>query len=114
MLQCKHASEAAVNAAVAMSVIEPYGHDPRKTSADAWLLCFLEQIGANGCGSKPTYHFAPPILEPTCSWGLGCSLGDNRDFHPWPNGKTCVLSGVLQSTLPEVQAPGERHGYRIY
>ena len=33
------------------------------------------------------YHFgasAPPILEPISVVGLGCSLGANRDFDPWP------------------------------
>ena len=46
----------------------------------------------DSCGSKPMgFHFGvgvPPIFEPILVVGLGCSLGYDLDFDPWP----CILS----------------------
>ena len=39
--------------------------------------------GQNRFGIPFWLVVAPPILEPTLV-GLGCSLGGNRDFDPWP------------------------------
>ena len=52
--------------------------------------------------STQWYHFgvgAPPHFSPF-QWGLGCSLGGNRGFDPWPCVSKLTLLRDLRTSMP--------------
>ena len=50
--------------------------------------CGLPWLRAFGCGCQNRFGTpfwgAPPVLEPILVVRLGCSLGGNQAFDPWP------------------------------
>ena len=84
-------------------MVDPQNHAKKYEGGRSYLWLGLSLTNLHG--SKPFwYHFgmgAPPILEPILVVGLGCSLGDNRGFDPWPVEKArCRPSRRLPCWLP--------------